>query len=416
MMLQDTTTQLVQDAAASSEAIRTAMQTGLTAPGLKFDLLDVTTWQWDAVLWNNSLRTWAVAISIAVVIQLVFWLFRKFVILGRARKLASKSASLVDDFVVDLVSDARYWWVATLSIVAGSKVLTLSARTTPDGPPGVTDRLHTFAVIVTALQLLITSRIIVQYAIQSLLKRTTHADGTVDETVNTSTSVLRVVGMVVLCSIILLLALENIGLRVSPLLTGLGIGGIAIALAAQNILGDLFASFIIIFDKPFVVGDYITAGDKSGTVEKIGVKTTRVRALSGEQLVFGNSSLLGSTVQNFKRMQERRVTATYGFTYDTPAVRLRAIPDLVKAAVERHKLARFERCHFKQFGAFSLDFEHVYWVTSPDYTIHKDIQHALNIELVEVFAEHNIEFAFPTQVEIVKDYSRPGEDKDSKRG
>jgi small-conductance mechanosensitive channel len=270
-------------------------------------------------------------------------------------------------------------------------------------------------IIATGAQLLLSARIVVDYAIKALLRRSTQADGSVDETINTSTGVLRVVGMFVLCTIIVLFALDNLGVAVTPLLTGLGIGGIAIALAAQNILGDLFASFIIIFDKPFVVGDFIIVGDKMGTVEKIGIKTTRVRALSGEQLIFGNASLLGSTVQNFKRMNERRVLATYGVTYDTPADKLRELPAVIKAAVERHELARFDRCHFKQFGAFSLDFELVYWVKSPDFMAHTTIQHALNIELLERFTAMGVEFAFPTQVEIVRDYSRPGEDKTRKR-
>ncbi|HLP84157.1 MAG TPA: mechanosensitive ion channel family protein, partial [Phycisphaerales bacterium] len=386
------------------------------AQGTRFDPLDIATWRWESVLWGNTLKTWTIAIIIAVVLQAIFWLFRKYAVLGRARTLASRTNSLVDDFVVELLSDLRYWWVATMSVVLASKVLYMGQPIELGGVPVAVSRLHTLAIIVTALQLLLSSRIVVKYAIQALLRRTTHADGTVDETINTSTGVLRALGMFAICTIIVLLALDNLGVKVTPLLTGLGIGGIAIALAAQNILGDLFASFIIIFDKPFVVGDFITVGDKMGTVEKIGIKTSRVRALSGEQLVFGNASLLNSTVQNFKRMQERRVAATYGVTYDTSPDKLRAIPGIIKAAVERHELARFDRCHFKTFNSYSLDFELIYWVKSPDFMVHKDIQHALNIELVEKFAAQEIEFAFPTQVEIVKDFSRPGEEKTTKRG
>lgn len=388
--------------------------------GPAFKLTDITTWQWDAMLWNNSMHAWVVALGIAIVIQAAFWIFRKFVVLGRGRRLASKTTSLVDDFVVDLISDLRYWWVATVSIYVASQYLYVPA------PAGATTflarsvnlpvTLKYITIIATGVQMLISSRIVVDYAIKALLRRTTHADGKVDDTINTSTGVLRAVGMFVLCTVIVLFALDNLGVKVTPLLTGLGIGGIAIALAAQNILGDLFASFIIIFDKPFVVGDFITVGDKMGTVEKIGIKTTRVRALSGEQLVFGNASLLGSTVQNFKRMQERRVVATYGVTYDTPPAKLRELPGVIKSAVERHEIARFDRCHFKQFSAYSLDFELVYWVKSPDFMVHKDVQHALNIELVEKFGSMGVEFAFPTQVEIVRDYSRPGEDRSSKLG
>lgn len=419
-MMQDTTQPIVQDATSAAPAAQPIISrlhsTVEAAQGMRFDPLDIATWKWDAVLWGNTLKTWLIAIAIAVVLQAIFWVFRKYAVLGRARSLASKTNSLVDDFVVELLSDLRYWWVATVSLVLASKVLYMGQPIEVGGVSVATSRLHTVAIIVTALQLLLSSRIVVKYAIQALLRRTTHADGTVDETINTSTGVLRALGMFAICTIIVLLALDNLGVKVTPLLTGLGIGGIAIALAAQNILGDLFASFIIIFDKPFVVGDAITVGDKSGTVEKIGIKTTRVRASTGEQLVFGNASLLGSTVQNFKRMQERRVTATYGVTYETPAAKLRDIPGIVKSALERHEHVRYERCHLKALNTFSVDFELVYWITSPDFSIHVSVQHALNLELLERFAAEGIEFAYPTQTEIVKDFSRPGEEKTSKRG
>lgn len=419
-MMQDTTQPIVQDATSAAPAAQPVISrlhsVVEAAQGMRFDPLDIGTWRWESVLWGNTLKTWTIAFGIAVVLQAIFWLFRKYAVLGRARTLAHKTNSLVDDFVVELLSDLRYWWVATVSLVLASKVLYMGQPIEVGGVSVATSRLHTLAIIVTALQLLLSSRIVVKYAIQALLRRTTHADGTVDETINTSTGVLRALGMFAICTIIVLLALDNLGVKVTPLLTGLGIGGIAIALAAQNILGDLFASFIIIFDKPFVVGDAITVGDKSGTVEKIGIKTTRVRASTGEQLVFGNASLLGSTVQNFKRMQERRVMATYGVTYETPAAKLRDIPGIVKAALERHEHVRYERCHLKALNTFSVDFELVYWITSPDFSIHVSVQHALNLELLERFAAEGIEFAYPTQTEIVKDFSRPGEEKTSKRG
>jgi small-conductance mechanosensitive channel len=420
MMMQEATQTTQQATQAAGQAAVEAVVRMPVVQGPAFKFTDIATWDWDAVLWNNPMHAWVVALAIAFVIQMAFWVFRKFVVLGRGKRLAAKTASLVDDFVVELISDLRYWWVATVSIYIASQYLHVPS---PAGATTLLARnvnlplvLKYVTIIATGVQMLISSRIVVDYAIKALLRRTTHADGTVDDTINTSTGVLRAVGMFAICTLVVLFAMDNLGIAVAPLLTGLGIGGIAIALAAQNILGDLFASFIIIFDKPFVVGDAITVGDKTGTVEKIGIKTTRVRAVSGEQLIFGNASLLGSTVQNFKRMQERRVVVTYGVTYDTPPAKLRELPDVIKAAVERHEAARFERCHFKQFGAFSLDFELVYWVKSPDFVLHTNIQHALNIELLEKFNAMGVEFAFPTQVEIVRDYSRPGEERTSKRG
>jgi small-conductance mechanosensitive channel len=206
---------------------------------------------------------------------------------------------------------------------------------------------------------------------------------------------------------VILFALDNLGVAVTPMLTGLGIGGIAIALAVQNILGDLFGSVSILLDRPFVVGDSIQVGDKSGTVERIGIKTTRVRANSGEQLVFANTDLLASRVQNFKRMSERRVQFPIGIAYETPSDRIRALPALIRAAIEKQSPVRFDRCHLKSFGAYSLDYEAVYFVLTPDFKTYMDIQQAINFELFDLFAAQGIEFAYPTQAQVVKPTSTP---------
>jgi small-conductance mechanosensitive channel len=181
------------------------------------------------------------------------------------------------------------------------------------------------------------------------------------------------------------------------MIAGLGVGGIAVALAAQNILGDLFASLSIILDKPFVVGDFLIIGDFLGSVEKVGVKTTRLRSLSGEQLIFSNNDLLGSRIRNYGRMFERRVIFSIGVTYQTPADKLRAIPDMLREAVESQQPVRFDRAHFQKYGDFALIFEIVYYVLSADYKQYMDIQQAINLQINEDFEEHGIEFAYPTQ-------------------
>jgi small-conductance mechanosensitive channel len=181
------------------------------------------------------------------------------------------------------------------------------------------------------------------------------------------------------------------------MVASLGIGGIAVALALQNVLGDLLASLSIVLDKPFVIGDMVVVGDLSGTVEHVGLKTTRVRSLSGEQLVFSNSDLLSSRIRNFKRMDERRVLFQIGVVYGTPRAKLEAIPGMVKEAVEAQSNARFDRCHFKTFGASSLDFETVYYMRVPDYQAYMDTQHAINMAIYQRFEDEGLEFAFPTQ-------------------
>ncbi len=207
---------------------------------------------------------------------------------------------------------------------------------------------------------------------------------------------------VVLWSIALLLVVSNLGYDVTALIAGLGIGGIAIGLAVQNILGDLFASLSIVLDKPFVVGDFIIVGDLLGTVERVGIKTTRVRSLSGEQLIFSNSDLLSSRIRNFKRMYERRVVFGFGVTYQTSPDHLEEIPTLTKKFIEEREQTRFDRAHFKAFGESSYDFEVVYYVLSPDYAIYMDIQQAINLALVRAFAERGIQFAYPTRTLFVE--------------
>ncbi len=202
---------------------------------------------------------------------------------------------------------------------------------------------------------------------------------------------------VVVWSIALLLILNNLGFDVSALVAGLGIGGIAIALAAQNILGDLFASLAIVLDQPFVVGDFVIVGSQMGTVERIGIKTTRIRSLSGEQLICSNADLLASRINNYKRMAERRVVFAIGVTYQTPPEKVERLPDMLRAIVEAQDPVRFDRAHFKSYGDFALIYEIVYWVLSPDYNAYMDIQQRINFAIYRQLQAEGIEFAYPTQ-------------------
>jgi small-conductance mechanosensitive channel len=208
-------------------------------------------------------------------------------------------------------------------------------------------------------------------------------------------------GRVALWTAVFLLVLDNFGVRVTALLAGLGVGGIAVALAVQNILGDLFASISIVLDRPFEIGDFIVVGDCLGTVEYIGLKTTRVRALSGEQIVFSNGDLLSSRIRNFKRMYERRVVFAIGVTYGTPYEKLAAIPGMLRSIVEAQPDARFDRAHFQRFGDYALVFEVVYFVRRPDYNVYMDVQQTINLEIYRRFAAESIEFAYPTQTVLV---------------
>jgi small-conductance mechanosensitive channel len=212
-----------------------------------------------------------------------------------------------------------------------------------------------------------------------------------------SLGIIGFVMQVVVWALILLLALDNLGVDVTALVAGLGVGGIAVALAMQNILGDLFASLSITLDRPFEIGDFIIVGEYMGSVEQIGVKSTRLRSLGGEQIIISNADLLGSRVRNYGRMNERRVVFSLGVTYETPRAKLKGIPSIVRECIERRERTRFDRCHFAKYGDFSLTFETVYYVLSPDYNVHMDVQQAIYFDIHEAFEREQIEFAYPTQ-------------------
>jgi small-conductance mechanosensitive channel len=209
-------------------------------------------------------------------------------------------------------------------------------------------------------------------------------------------AIIRFLSRVAVWAVALLLIFSNLGFDVTALVAGLGIGGIAIALAAQNVLADLFASIAIVLDRPFGVGDFITFGDERGTVERIGIKTTRIRSLSGEQISCPNTDLLNARVHNFKRMSERRVEFSIGTTYDTPYESLERIPTLLKTIVKNQEKVRFERAHFQGYGNSALTFEVVYWVLSADSNVYMDIQQAINLAVFRTFEEEGIKLAHPS--------------------
>ncbi|KPK01460.1 MAG: mechanosensitive ion channel protein MscS [Nitrospira bacterium SG8_35_4] len=196
--------------------------------------------------------------------------------------------------------------------------------------------------------------------------------------------------------------LDNLGFKISTVVAGLGIGGIAVALAAQTILGDLFSYFVIFFDRPFEVGDFIIIGDYMGSIEHIGIKTTRVRSLGGEQLVFSNTDLTNSRIRNYKRMERRRIVFKLGVVYQTSLDHIREVPGIIKNVIENTNDTVFDRAHFSSFGAFSLDIEAVYYVLSSDYNKYMDIQQSINLEIKEAFENRGIEFAYPTQTLFVE--------------
>ncbi|MDH7605505.1 MAG: mechanosensitive ion channel family protein, partial [Melioribacter sp.] len=188
----------------------------------------------------------------------------------------------------------------------------------------------------------------------------------------------------------LIFLLDNLGFQVSTIVAGLGITGIAVALAAQALLGDLFSYFVIFLDKPFEIGDFISFDGNSGNIEKIGIKTTKIRSLSGEQLIVANSKLTNTILHNFKRLERRRVVLKLGVTYQTPLQKLEAIPEIVKSIITKNELVEFDRGHFANYGDFSLNFEFVYFILSSDYKTYMDIQQKINFDIYREFEKEKI--------------------------
>lgn len=202
---------------------------------------------------------------------------------------------------------------------------------------------------------------------------------------------------IIVWSIVLIILLDNLGIKISALVAGLGIGGIAIALAAQSVLGDLFSYFIIFFDRPFEIDDFIVIGDYKGTVEHIGLKTTRLHSLGGEQLIFSNQDLTNSRISNYKRMDRRRIVFQFGVIYQTTLTQLKKIPQIVEEIITQIPETTFDRAHFASYADFSLNFEVAYYINNSDYKKYMDIQQEINFQLKETFEKQKIEFAYPTQ-------------------
>jgi small-conductance mechanosensitive channel len=330
---------------------------------------------WQQLLKANAWDDLVLAAGIALLAFFVAWLVRNLI----ARFITRPPLA------GDVVRATRLWLLVPLAFYAGAATLELPAR--------LERVLENVALVALVLQFALwATRLLSRW----LAQRAEAARGT-DPEAATTVTLLGFVGRVVVWAFALLLGLDQLGFNVTALVAGLGIGGIAVALAMQNILGDLFASAAIVLDKPFLVGDFIVVGERAGSVEKVGLKTTRVRSLSGEQLVFANSQLLNSEIRNFKRMQERRIAFGIGVTYETPLEKLREIPGWLKAAVEAQPKARFDRAHFKEYADFSLNFEIVYYVLSPEFNVYMDTQQAINLAIFEKLAQEGVQFAYPTR-------------------
>ena len=336
---------------------------------------------------GNTTETYLVALGIFIGGMIVVKIVEK-IVLFRLKKWAEQTETTLDDFLISRIEKSIVPLLYYGAFYAGITSLTLNPQ---------------MKNIVDIVSLALLTFFIVRFISSTLMFTLTYF---IKKQERGEEKARQLRGMTVLINILvwvigIVFLMDNLGFNISAVIAGLGIGGITIALAAQAILGDLFSYFVIFFDRPFEVGDFINVGDKVGTVEYTGIKTTRVRALSGEQLVFSNTDLTNSRIHNFKKMERRRVVFKLGVVYQTPAGILSEISTLVKEIIEEQVDTVFDRGHFASYGDFSLNFEFVYFVLSSDYVKFMDTQQRINLEIYKEFEERGIEFAYPTQTLFV---------------
>jgi small-conductance mechanosensitive channel len=352
----------------------------------------------DATLLGLPVPDLALAVAAALAAYLAMRLVLRYVI-GRTRQLAQRTSNHVDDMVVEVLGSTNRVFLLLAAVLVGVGMLDLTERWN--------QRVGQLWFIALALQ----TGLWFTKAISLGLRRyeARHSSSGMTQ-VSASAVLLSWSLRTVLWAVVLLAMLSNLGVNITAFVASLGVGGIAIALAVQNILGDLFASLSIAVDKPFEVGDAIGIGDLSGTVQHIGLKTTRLRSLTGEQIVISNTDLLKQIVKNYRRMEERRIAFKFGMSYRSDPEKLEAIPGIVKRLIESRPKLRLDRVHFQAFGESSLDFEVVYFVTTPDYGLYMDEQQRLNLQMMREFDALGVEFAIPTRgVYVMSDGGNPAE-------
>ncbi|MFV1986615.1 MAG: mechanosensitive ion channel family protein [Gemmatimonadota bacterium] len=339
----------------------------------------------DDIYFDNTLGQWLTAAGVFLTSALALWIVGRFA-LRRFTRFASQTQTSIDDLVAEVLGQTKVVLLLLVATFFASIWLTM--------PPHVTLVIRRAAAIAVVIQGGIWTVAAITFWVDRFVARSTEDDpGAV-----TTVSAMSFVGRLSVWVIVLLLILDNLGVEVTALLTGLGIGGIAVALAVKDVLGDLLASLSIVLDRPFVIGDFLVVGEFKGTVEHVGLKTTRLRSATGEQVVLGNNDLLGSRIRNLGRMGDRRGDLSIGVTYDTPRQMLERIPGWIEEIIEAQDDTRHDRSHLTAFGPYSVDFETVYYVTVPEYKRFMDVKQAIHLAIHERFEREGIEFAYPTQV------------------
>lgn len=339
----------------------------------------------DTIMFGNSGRDYLVAFAIFAGAYLLLYLF-KFIIIKRLEALARRTKTDIDDLLIEMFARIKWPFYMIISTYIAARSLTAH--------PFVNKALQYLLLIGVIFYAVRAIQGIIGYITKKAIIRKQEADKEYD---STAIELLSKITQGVLWVFAIIMLLSNLGYNVSALLAGVGIGGIAIAFALQNILSDIFSSFSIYFDKPFKKGDFIIIGPDMGVVERVGIKSTRIQSLEGQELVVPNKELTNIRINNYKRMKKRRIAFTIGVAYETSNAKLKKIPGIIGKIITAQEKVAMDRVHFKKFGDSSLLFEIVYFLDSSDYKIHMDTQHNINLSIKQAFEKEKIEFAYPTQ-------------------
>ncbi|HJR65108.1 MAG TPA: mechanosensitive ion channel family protein [Gemmatimonadaceae bacterium] len=337
---------------------------------------------------GNPVERWLLATVFIVVSTVVLWALKQLAV-KRLSKFTTRTRTDFDDLLVELLRRTRVLLIFIATISPATAILTLR--------PDVHTALRIASVAALLVQIGIWGNAFITFWIERYSRR-----GEGGSAGTTALSTLAVLARLALGAVLVLFLLDNLGVDVTALIAGLGIGGIIVALALQNAVADMLGALTILVEKPFVVGNFIEAHGLMGTVEGVGLRATRLRTLTGDELIFPNRKLLEGPIRNYTRMSERRVDVRIGVTYDTAPAKLERIPTIARDAVQRQALVRFDRAHFRTLRDWSLEFDLIYFVASSDFAVYAEIQQQINLELIRAFQAEGISFAFPTQVVEVK--------------
>jgi len=338
---------------------------------------------------GNTVQQYLTALGVFIASVIVLWII-KVVVIKKLKKFSKQTKNDIDDLIIAIASNFGWPIYLMLAIYLGLLFVAI--------PMTVNSAILIILLIIIIYYAAKAAQDVITYGTNKVVKYKRKEDKDTDPSIIILLSKLLKITVWMLA---ILLVISNLGYDISTLLAGLGIGGLAIAFALQSIFADLFASLSIYFDKPFKKGDYIVIGADSGVVKQIGIKTTRLQTLQGEELVVSNTELTSARVHNYKKMDERRVVFALGLTYDTNNAKMKKVPSLIKKVIDKAKLAEFGRAHFKSFGDFSLNYEVVYFMKSSAYDDYMDTQQEINLEIKKIFEKEKIDMAFPTQTVFV---------------